>query len=186
MQKTCCMIGCSSATVKIATANSGCGGDPVLCKARRAHGRDHLQAAGGQIGQTGVGKGKRNEESSGPGNPGLTPRVVWLRESYGCANSTNPQNPRDIHESVQGGEEIVDRIRTFSYPVSPQRELRREVPQASLYAKQSDHKVLPIHNHRDRPHVRCRPGFRRVQFNNRNRLAVRSDQSLGTEIDEDR
>jgi hypothetical protein len=109
-----------------------------------------------------------------------TPRFswgVWLRESYGCANFTNPQNPLDIRECAPGREETMDRIRTFSEPVSPQRGLRWEVSQCSLYAKPSDHKAFSTYHDGDGPSVRRAPGFRRVQVKNRDRQAVRSEQS---------
>jgi hypothetical protein len=79
----------------------------------------------------------------------------------------------------------MDRIRPFSYPVSPQRGMRREVPQGSLYAKPPDDRDLSTHYHGDRPSVRRSPGFRRVPVKNRDRQAVRCEQSLGIEVDQD-
>ena len=42
---------------------------------------------------------------------------LWLRESYGCANFADLQNPLNIYESVPGREEIMGGFRTLSSPV---------------------------------------------------------------------
>ena len=112
---------------------------------------------------------RKHEDPKPPSSGGSSLQVVWLRESYGSANFANPQNPLNIHEHAPGKKEIIDRIRTFSYSVSPQRELRREVPQGSLYAKPSGNRDLPTYYLGERPCVRGPSGFRRMQIKIRDR-----------------
>jgi hypothetical protein len=49
----------------------------------------------------------KNEESSNPGNPGLTPRVAWLRETHENSNFILLRIPVEIHNSAHGEKAIA-------------------------------------------------------------------------------